>query len=233
MSDLAVAASALGAGFAAVKPLAETASKFAEALLGEPLQVAGGMLADHMYAWQTTNRIKILHKAKRRFDESGADPSIVPPGFLVPAIEACGNCESEDLQSLWAELLLAAVCDHENAQTMYVDTLRRLSPSDAAALRCLPRANRCGVERPQPIRAPNEQIGQQQIARLLALSLVEVLPPPLEVEPERPSWIDSVQPGFRRSQKVRRAPSYGQFIRLTPYGCQFLIVVDAKSTFQE
>ena len=60
MSDLVAAAAALSGAFAVAKPVAETASKLAETLLGEPFRVAGDLLADQAYAWQVHNRIKIL-----------------------------------------------------------------------------------------------------------------------------------------------------------------------------
>lgn len=116
------------------RPVVERACAFAESLLGEPLKVAGSVLADHMYAWQTSNRVRILERTRRLVERAGIHPGHIAVGFLLPALEAMGNVDDDDLQELWAQLLSGSMDDESLQQMMYVETLRRLSSEDAVIL---------------------------------------------------------------------------------------------------
>lgn len=113
------------------KPVVETACGFATSLLGEPFRVAGSSLADHMYAWQTRNRIRILIKTRDRIKASGIGHTHIATGFLLHALEAAGNAENDGLQDLWARLLAGAVQSESANVALHIETLRKLSPEDA------------------------------------------------------------------------------------------------------
>lgn len=131
MSDLAAVAAAAGAGFAVAKPVAEAASDLAQKLLGQPFKVAGDLLADQVYCWQCVNRIRLLEKLKLKIDESKVQVKSLPPGFLIPAIDAVGNVDDECLQDFWARLLCSAIQDDAAASPSFIETLRRLGPAEA------------------------------------------------------------------------------------------------------
>ena len=119
------------------KPVVEQACEFAESLLGEPLRVAGGALADHVYGWQTRNRVRILEKTRQLLEERNVSPRPVATGFLIPALEAMGNTEDESLQELWARLLAGAMDDTDQQGAIFVETLRKLSAEEAVVLNVL------------------------------------------------------------------------------------------------
>jgi len=132
VSDLtAVALATAGAGFAVAKPVAEAASDLAQKLLGEPFEVAGSMLADKMYYWQCVNRIKVLEKLRTRLDKTGIPLESLPAGFLIPALEAAGNVEDDELQQLWASLLYNAIEERSSRSPMYLNVLRQLGAREA------------------------------------------------------------------------------------------------------
>ena len=116
------------------KPIVEKAVEFAENLLGEPLRVAGGMLADQLYAHQTANRIRILERVSSKVAESGVKPDQAATGFLLAALEAGGQADTDELQDKWADLLAKAMSAEETRAPAHIETLRRLGTLDVRAL---------------------------------------------------------------------------------------------------
>lgn len=229
MSDLRAVADAAGAGFEAIRPMVETASRCAEGLLGEPMKVAGDMLADQIYGWQVINRVKILTRVKRLLNESGIPESVVPPGFLVPALQECGNADSDELQDIWSRLIAAAVVDSTKAQILYVATVKQLSSHDAKVLAALPRQ-----------RAYRTQSGtivggfyagslsfedREALPRLEAVGLVEQTPVNLMVRVDLNDMRGSVLNAPVRSQEINAAA----LLHLTEFAIQLLRVIDPAS----
>ncbi|UUO06945.1 DUF4393 domain-containing protein [Blastopirellula sp. J2-11] len=120
-----------------LRPVSEAAASLLEKLLGEPCQLAGGILADQIYVWQWRNRISILHKAQAIVEKDQIAAKVLPPGFLLPLIDAAGNVDEDELQSLWAGLLASAIEDSSSCNKAFVETLRVLGPSDVKILRRL------------------------------------------------------------------------------------------------
>lgn len=114
------------------KPLVETGCGLIESLLGEPFKVTGQLLADQVYAWQWKNRVRIAARAQRILSGSNIAPRVLPPGFLLPLIEAAGNVEEDSMQEMWANLLVNATEGDQSHQRMYIETLRSISAHDAA-----------------------------------------------------------------------------------------------------
>jgi hypothetical protein len=146
--------------------LPESAVKTGYALLkdlfGKPLQVAGDMLADQIYWWQWENRIRIAHLAEGILAESEVARRVLPPGFLLPLLEACGDVDDASLQDLWAQLLASGVEDDRFQHPMNIDALRRMSGDDAHVLRLLARGKPRDIGYPEYDRA---------LSRLYALGL--------------------------------------------------------------
>jgi hypothetical protein len=131
MSDMTTAATVLAAGLGVAKPVVETGCKLIENLLGEPCKVAGAMLEDQLYAWQWQNRIRIAERANALLEKNHVARRVLPPGFLVPLLDAAGNVDDPNLQELWAQLVAAAVEKDENVHPMFVEALRSLSNHEA------------------------------------------------------------------------------------------------------
>jgi len=93
------------------KPLLESGAKLIDNLLGEPFKVAGGMLSDQVYCWRIQRMAKIAAKAKKMLEAAGVEPRALPPGFLIPFLEASSVCDGEDLENLFAKILASSVSD--------------------------------------------------------------------------------------------------------------------------
>jgi hypothetical protein len=116
------------------RPVVDTGCGLINSLFGKPFKVAGGMIADQLYAWRWTNRVRIAARAQEILDEHEVDARILPPGFLMPLLDAAGDVEDPELQELWAQLLASAVSEDENQVRSYVEILKCLSPVEAKLL---------------------------------------------------------------------------------------------------
>lgn len=121
------------------KPVIEAGVSLIISLLGKPFQETGELLADQIHAWRWRNRIRIAQKAAERLANMEISPKVLPPGFLVPLLESCGDIKDESLQSMWASLLAEGVRSKRSQQPAFRKTLESLSPEDAKWLMSLRR----------------------------------------------------------------------------------------------
>lgn len=133
-SDTSIVA-AIVAAAAIAKPIAEAGCELAKDLLGEPLKVAGGMIADQIYAWQLGNRLRILSRAKQIMQGKNIEARQIATGFLLPLLDCAGNVDNSELQELWANLLVSGVSDDKNQHPMFSETLSRLRAADSRLFR--------------------------------------------------------------------------------------------------
>lgn len=133
MEDLKTAAAIIGSAVAIGKPVVETGCKLIENLLGEPCKVAGAMLADQVYLWQWTNRIKIAHRAKELLDQNKVAEKVLPLGFLIPLLDKIGYVFQSELQEMWAGLIASSCSNDETDETnlIFLNLLSQLSSSQA------------------------------------------------------------------------------------------------------
>lgn len=117
-----------------LEPAAKTASKLVEQLLKRPFEITGNMMADRLLFWQWTQRIRILEKTSKILKENDTAARALPPSFVFPLLDAAGNVEAEELQTLWSNLLASAVENEEACQVAYVEALRSLSSPEARLL---------------------------------------------------------------------------------------------------
>ena len=135
VKEIAKAAQALAPAInTPVKVVAE-ALGWCGRVLGRPLEVAVGMLGDWVYAKQVEARIAIIEKTLRRMGDLKVPAEALPPGFLVPFLDACGNAQEESLQDLWANLLASASTSGAHRNPAFIHTLRAMSADDAGELR--------------------------------------------------------------------------------------------------
>ena len=134
MNDATTSIAIIGGAVALAKPIVETGCKLVENLLGEPCKVAGGMLADQIYAYQWRNRIKIAFLAKKIMDKNGIVAKVLPAGFVLSFLDKAGTADCQELQDMWANLLVSSVTDERFIQLAYINTLGQLSRSEAIIL---------------------------------------------------------------------------------------------------
>ena len=118
------------------KPI-ETACKLVESLLGKPFEVAGESLSDQVQHWQWQNRVRIATKVEKILDDRDIPRRILLPDFLLPLMRDCGDAADDDLQSAWANLLVAAIESDASEHVAFISTLKQLSPLDARVLNAL------------------------------------------------------------------------------------------------
>lgn len=134
MSDEEKSPSGWGAIAGAAKPAVETACRLVESLLGKPFKVAGGLAADQLQAWRWANRVRIFSRAQEIIDEKQEAADIVPPSFLLPALEKAGDVEDSDLSELWSQLIAKAASEETARHPAFVNILQQLTPDDAKLL---------------------------------------------------------------------------------------------------
>ena len=100
---------------------------------GRTLTHAMGMLEDWVYAKRAGARFRVVERTREKVAGKNIPPGVVPDGFLVPLLDACGDAQSEELQDLWAELLSRAMRDEAAQHPAFIQVLRMLSADDAKA----------------------------------------------------------------------------------------------------
>jgi hypothetical protein len=113
------------------KPIVDTGVALINSLLGKPFHETGELISDQIYAWRWANRIRIAEKAAKRLAETEMEAKVLPPGFLIPLLDTCGNVDDESMQDMWASLLTEGVRDESSQQATYRKTLEALTPGDA------------------------------------------------------------------------------------------------------
>ena len=116
------------------RPVVKKGVDLIESLLGEPCEIAGSMLADKLYMWQWMNRVKWAARAKEIMDKEGVATRVVPPGFILPLLEAAGNVDEPSVQEILARLLASGTADDRNQHPAFADIARRFSPADVRML---------------------------------------------------------------------------------------------------
>lgn len=208
-------------------PIAKTATNLIERMLGKPFGIAGDTIADQFQHWQWLNRIRIAERAAKKLEESRVAAKIVPPGFLMPLLEAAGNADTPLVQDMFAELLANANKQEEVQETLIVDTLRRLSPADAAVLSNI--RDRAQAKGCNAVRIELVESGQASLPRLEVLGLISrvVVPSSMFGEPGQVlSGADNI------IGPVVLEPS-GKAVVVTEFGRQFLAAVGRSLTVQD
>ena len=137
--DAAMETDTISKALGVAQPLVDSTFGLIAGLLGEPCRIAGEMLADEVYHWQCRNRIRVLLKVKQRLELTGVPPRVVPRGFLLPILQASGNVEDDELQELFANLLVAGVSSDDSQHPAFVQVIRQISVNEARLLRLLRR----------------------------------------------------------------------------------------------
>lgn len=133
MDEVTLAGAMLAVSHAA-RPVVEKGVELIDSLLGKPCKVAGNLLADRIYTWQWTNRVRAFGRAKEILDAEQIPRQVLPTGFLLPVLDAVGNVEASELHELWARLIASALKDERHQHPAFRETLRYMSGEDARFL---------------------------------------------------------------------------------------------------
>ncbi|HEY4286955.1 MAG TPA: Abi-alpha family protein [Puia sp.] len=117
-----------------VKKTFEGIEAFLQATCKPALDELGQMLRDHVRVWRLNNALKIVNKAKEKFEiQAGEIQLKANPKVALAIIENGSNEESDELQELWAGLFTTSYSldgkDEENL--LYVSILKQLTLPEA------------------------------------------------------------------------------------------------------
>lgn len=172
------------------------------------MKAAAGLIADQIYAWQLTNRVRVAAMAKEKCDAAGIHPRKIATGFLLPFFEAAGNVDATDLTELWAKLLVSAVSDDAAQHPLYIRTLEGMNGADAALL----------YELADPIASHRKGRGYCRI-------VVEGKPGPTDAAIARLLSLSLLSRGERIGDKIDGEHATFDVLALTPFAWQLIGVI--------
>jgi hypothetical protein len=108
---------------------------------GSALTEFGEMLADSVKLWRFQNLLRIRDKVDRIVQERDVPEAAfkaLPFGDSMRTIEAASQEDEDDVQELWARLIVkAAESDTPQINKLHIEILRSLAPADTALLELL------------------------------------------------------------------------------------------------
>lgn len=111
------------------------AEKFVEKLVGPSFDEVGLLFADNVKIWRLKNQIKNLEKAKKIVEENNLNIKQINLKVLVPYLEGVSLEVDENLQDMWANLLVNYIDAEKNLKTnVYPEILKNLSTDDVDLL---------------------------------------------------------------------------------------------------
>jgi len=130
----------LGAG-EIVKEVAGGSRGALRRVFGSALTEYGEMLADSVKLWRFKNLLRIREKVDRIVQERDVPEAAfkaLPFGDSMRTIEAASQEDEDDVQELWAQLIVkAAESDTPKINKLHIEILRSLAPADTALLELL------------------------------------------------------------------------------------------------
>lgn len=89
-----------------------------------------GIFGDQIAKWRWQNAIRIVGKASAIATKNNIELNIIPSKFLQQVIDASSLDEDDNLQNMWANLLVNKSCG-VGVNILYVDILKSLEPIEA------------------------------------------------------------------------------------------------------
>ena len=132
----------------AVQEVAKTANKaigtaekfggFISTFLSGPLQQGVGIFEDKLRYMRWERQVRLMNRVQQIMSELGqsAPTKTIPLKLAVPFFHAASMEDSDDLQDMWAKLLVNGSLAERGVELrrVYIDILERLSPIEALIL---------------------------------------------------------------------------------------------------
>ena len=111
-------------------------------MFGPALSEFGEMLGDRMKVWRFSNLLRLRDKIDRIAADRNVPPELftaLPFGDAMRTIEAASQEDDDDVQQLWAQLIVRATTQSErpSINKLHIEILRSLGPADSALLELL------------------------------------------------------------------------------------------------
>lgn len=114
---------------------AEKMGGFIASVIKGPLQQGVGIFEDKLRYYRWENQMKLMEKTQRYMRERNLNNSTkaLPLKFAIPLISGASLEEDDELQDMWARLLVNAIDEKSeiDLHRTYLDILERLSPLEA------------------------------------------------------------------------------------------------------
>lgn len=124
-----------------VNVVAESGRSALRRVFGPALTEFGEMLADNVKLWRFKNLLRISKKVDRIVQERNVPEAAfkaLPFGDSMRTIEAASQEDEDDVQELWAQLIVkAADTATPKINKLHIEILRALTPADTALLALL------------------------------------------------------------------------------------------------
>lgn len=211
------------------------AKDYADAIVKEPLEQVGGLLADTVGYWRLKNRVRLFLKAKQFMEEAGVKPNTkLLPSVFVPLVEEAGNTDDPDLSDMFARLLASHLdpASQSKVHPAFAKVLGQLSPLDAAILKLIDDRQRKLVESDYSI--PREKMNPVRIGKAIGKSGLDIQTNLNNLD--RLGLCTSITPTFADEEATGRLNTWWQLVeiadwRLTNFGRSLLSACSPPGTY--
>ncbi len=174
---------------------AEKALDFLKEILLDPLKDGVGVLKDRIESFRIQNRVDIVLKAKKAFENKGLKfPKKIPIKDITTLLEYASFEDNDEMQNKWASLLVNTIDPNNkfNSNHVFSQLLNQLSVNEIYILNFLFSMSfiQSNDDRPYyskskliKISEVNYHTGLLLMDNLIRLSLVEKEPPKLKLKP--------------------------------------------------
>lgn len=195
-------------GTTAIEAASGAGKYMAEVLGTTPSDVIGLLGGDYLRIKRFERCERLAQKASKRLADDGIVQEPASPALALPLFDAAKDETREELVSLWADLLAAAM-DPKRANGVrqsHIEAIRKMDPPDALILKAIPPENQS-----YSTSVPN------YFSKILGISADDA-----EV-----SLLHLAELGFIRDMQTRPSEPIVSFSRplLTVFGRQFLKIV--------
>jgi len=111
----------------------EKAGQWLDRVFGDGARQLGSAFNDSMAGFRARNRLRVLQKTQKAFEDAGSLGAIRPLSerMIIPIWEAISDECDDTLQDVWASFLKNAIDPSKsNPDRILIDTIRKLEPSD-------------------------------------------------------------------------------------------------------
>ncbi|MDA8230739.1 MAG: Abi-alpha family protein [Magnetospirillum sp.] len=121
----------------ALKALRGVGSFLSEALGSTPADLVAYLGGDWLRVRRAENLARMMAEAKERLEQRGVhDAPPAPLSIALPLLQAAADEDRDELRSLWASLLAAAMdpARTQHFRQSFIETVRKMDPQDGPAL---------------------------------------------------------------------------------------------------
>ena len=117
----------------------ERLGSFLSKLIGEPAEIAIGVLSDRLKFMRWERQLRLAEKIEEIISERNLNGKTipVPPKLAIPIIENATLEDDDSLQDIWANLLATAMSPKRPAKikSSFIEIVKQLDPEDAKILK--------------------------------------------------------------------------------------------------